>query len=262
MHVDEPTPDLLTLDTGRNRLFMAFGAVLVAIGLLVLITMAKVTTLTVHRTGPEAGLCRVRETVLWHTHTSALVPLRWLEGAHVEPELSPFGWTFYKLVLHVDDGFGGYPLTWHAFRSEAEAHAGRINSFVKDLEDDAMVVTADNRPLTWPAAALFLGLGALFLLHGAQRLHVSFHRGDRLARIRRKGLFRTQTIAVPFEEIAGFEVAGVSKDCNMYMKRRSGRPVALSLSTDWEAMVGPRRISEIRRRTADQLHAFCAGQEA
>lgn len=256
MRVETPDSGQLTLTTERNRLFMAFGVVLAAIGLAILLLIARVTTFTCHRTGPEAGQCRVQQATVWGAGTSALVPVRWLEGAHTEAHATPV-WTFYHLVLHVRDGWGPYPFTWHATAGEAQAHAARINHFINDLDDATMVVTTDNRPLTWPVSGLFLGLGALFLRHGSQRLHVSFHRGDRLAHVRRQGLFRTQTTAVPFDDIAGFEVAGVSKDCNMYVLRRSGRPVALSLSTDWEAMVGPRRISEIRRHTAARLEAFC-----
>ena len=65
---------------------------------------------------------------------------------------------------------------------------------------------------------------------------------------------------MPFDEITHFEVAGIAKDCNMYLHRRSGRPVPLSLSTDWEAMVGPRRLTVVRQGTADRLRAFCGAE--
>lgn len=263
MRVDAPTPDELTLTTERNRLFMSLGLVLAALGLVIGLTMGVVSTFTCHRSGPEAGLCRVRVSSPLKWGTTAILPVRWLEGARVVAHPIPFvGLTAYQLVLSVDDGFGPYPFTWHATHAEARAHATRINAFVEDLEDPGLTLTTDHRPIAWPVAAGFMALGALFLASGAQRLQVVFHRGDQLARVRRRGLVGGMAIDVPFDDIAGFEVAGVRKDCNMFLLRRTGRPVAISLSTDWEAMAGPRAIQAIRRQTAVRAEAFLAAEGA
>jgi hypothetical protein len=256
MRLDEPTPDELVLHTDRNRLFVALGLALAVIGVLILLSIARVTTLSCARSGADAGLCRVRESTVWGAGTSALVPLRWLRGAHVERLAA--GWTVGHLVLHVEDGFGPYPFTWHASPAEADAHAARINAFVGDLEAPRLALVADNRAVTWPVAFAFAGLGGLFVVHGGRRLTVRFDRAGRSATARRQGLFGTRVMTVPFEGIARFEVAGLSRDCTMYLVPHAGMPVPLTLSTDWEAMIGPRALTTRRRETAERLARFCA----
>jgi hypothetical protein len=256
MRLDTPSSDELVLTTERNRLFVAFGVALAAIGVLILLTIARVTTLSCARSGPESGLCRVTQSAVWGAGTSALVPLRWLRGAHVERVGA--GVHVGHLMLHVDDGFGAYPFTWHVFPGEADAHAARINAFVADLEAPAIAVVTDNRAVTWPAALAFAGLGALFVVHGARKLTVRFDRAEGAATVQRRGLFGTMRATVPFGAIARFEVAGIAKDCTMYLVPHAGAPLPLTLSTDWEAMIGPRALTLRRRETAERLTGFCA----
>lgn len=261
MRIHAPSTDQLTLSTGRNRLFMVLGLVLMALGLVIGLTMARVTTFSADRTGPQAGLVRVHQSTLLRSGTSALLPVRWLEGARVVPTDTPLGWTWYRLVLAVDDGFGPYPLTWHWDRAEAQRHADRVNGFVGDLEDERFVLRTDYRPLMWAIAAGFLALGGIFLGAGGQALEAVFDRAGRTVTVRRRGLWGSRAVSVPFEAVAGFEVAGVSKDCHLFLLRHGDRPLSLSLSTDWEAMAGPRAIQAIRRRTAAQAEAFCRPSE-
>jgi hypothetical protein len=80
--------------------------------------------------------------------------------------------------------------------------------------------------------------------------------------IHRRGLWRRgRPVTIPFDAVSGFEVAGVAKDSNLFLLRRDGAPLATSLSTDWEAMGGPRRVQAIRRRTAERAEAFLSAAE-
>ena len=128
MRMHASSPDQLTLMAGRNWLFMLLGVALALVGLAIGVTMARVTTFSADRAGPQAGLVRLQQATIVKAGTSALLPVRWLEGASVSPVPTVFGPTVYRLVLDVDDGYGPYPLTWHADRQEAHAHAERINS--------------------------------------------------------------------------------------------------------------------------------------
>lgn len=260
MLIDVPSPDQLTLTSERNRLLIVLGALLMVLGLVLGLTFARVTTFTAHRTGPQAGLVRLHQATALRSGTSALLPVRWLDGAQVATRHTPFGRPLYQLVLSVDDGFGPYPLTWYLQRAEAQAHADRINHFVGDLEDPNFALATDNRLAVWAAAGAFVALGALFVAAGAQWQQVSFAGGSRTVTIRRRGLWgRTRAVVIPFDEVSGFEVAGVSRDSNLFLLRHGASPLAISLSTDYEAMGGPRRVQARRRITAAQAEAFVAG---
>ena len=261
MRIHAPSADQLTFSIGRNWLFMALGVALMVVGLAIGLTMARITTFTADRTGPQAGLVRLQQATALKAGTSALLPVRWLDGASVAPWPTPVGWTFYRLVLAVDDGYGPYPLTWHVDRAEAQAHADRVNGFVADMEDERLLLTTDHRALVWAVAGAFAALGGLFLAAGAQTLEVDFRRATRTITLRRRGIWRRRSVTVPFEAVAGFEVGGVAKDCHLFLLRHGDRPLSMSLSTDWEAMGGPRRVRAIRRRTAERAEAFCRVEE-
>jgi hypothetical protein len=262
MRIEVPTPDHLTLTTERNRLLMGLGLLLAAIGLLLGLQLARVTTFSAHRTGPQAGLVRLQQATALKAGTSALLPVRWLDGAQVATHRTPIGWDVYRLVLNVDDGFGPYPLTWHLDQAEARAHAARINHFVGDLEDPSFLLRTDHRLAVWSVAGAVMALGGLFLAAGAQWQQVSFSGLTRTVTIHRRGLWRRgRPVTILFDAVSGFEVAGVSKDSNLFLLRRDGAPLAISLSTDWEAMGGPKRVQAIRRRTAERAEAFLTAAE-
>lgn len=259
MRIDAPTPDHLTLTTERNRLLMGLGLLLALVGLIFGLQLARVTTFSAHRTGPQAGLVRLQQATALRAGTSALLPVRWLDGARVATHPTPLGRDVYRLVLSVDDGFGPYPLTWHLDPAEAQAHAARINHFVGDLEDPSFLLRTDHRLAVWSVAGVLMALGGLFLAAGAQWQRVDFALATRTVTIHRRGLWRrSRPVTIPFDEVTGFSVAGVSKDSNLFLLRRDGAPLAISLSTDREAMGGPKRVQALRRRTAERAEAFLA----
>lgn len=257
MRIQEPTPQHLSLWTTPNWLLMVLGIIVIMLGTIAATVPGKATTLSISRTAPGAGACDITETTMFAVKRVVRIPLRMLRAAEVEPGLIGGKTAFYHLNLDVDDGKGEFYFAWYGNKDAASADAARINAFLASGTARSLTVQNDKRRFYFPFGGVLVFLGVVLLFWGSGSLRATFDREGSQVRIIRRGLLGTNLDAIPFHEIEDFHVAGISGDCQLFMKLSSGRKVLLTSSTDMQNMVGPRKIRAIRLEEADRLRDFC-----
>jgi hypothetical protein len=201
----------------------------------------------------------IHVTTAFRDYRMVRIPLRMLEGAMVTPQsFNGHEAHFYHLDLDVRDGMGAFYFAWYANREKAAQEAARINAFLADPKQHELVVVNDKRPFYFPVGGFIAFIGLILGLWGSLGVRATFDRERGRVTVHQRGMLGTQVVDVPFTEIEGFHVAGISGDCLLYMQLANGHKVALSASTDMQSMIGPRKIRAIRLEEAQRIREFCS----
>ena len=258
MKLSRPTSETLFLATASNRTFIALGALLMIIGLVLFAVQANITTLELRRQG-GFGIATVTEAQLFHSRIKVHMPTRWIRGATVERASFMPLYAYHWLELDVRDGLGPYKVAWYRNGAQARRAARRIDRFLAGQGDAHVSVQADQRPESCLLGTVLVLLGLGLAVWGSQTIRSTFDRARGLVEVRRRSWIGGSDRTLVMSQVTDMVVAGWQGDCQLFLVLADGRRVQLSHSVDPEAMVGPSRIREARLATAAQIQEFCAG---
>jgi hypothetical protein len=159
MKIVQKTPSLLILRL-RPVILWIFGVVFASVGLFLLVTLGKVTTLTCTRTEPTN--CQLVASGLLGSQ-SKQIPLNTLQGAKVEESSDSDGSTYRVIIL---TSSADVPFTSYLSSGEGDKQviASHIEDFVKNPQMTSLKQEQDDRLWIYLIGGSFVIAGSLMLL--------------------------------------------------------------------------------------------------
>lgn len=158
MKIVQKTPNLLILRL-RPLILWIFGIFFASLGLFLLVTLGKVTTLTCTRTEPTN--CQLVASGLLGSQ-SKQIPLNTLQGAKVEETSDSDGSTYRVIIL---TSSGNVPFTSYlSSLKDKQTIASDIEDFVKNPQMTSLKQEQDDRFWIYLIGGTFVIAGSLVLL--------------------------------------------------------------------------------------------------